>query len=198
MGGPESILAVPCCQHELNRQIHNEVLAPVFSYGVLKERIAALMTDGLRAQMLEQAGYDTQILEFIDMEHTPKNLLIRAVYTGKKKEQIVESIKAEMIDSADLLNFVTKFDDFEKGTKAGKINVVTGIEGLSQIGEDIDMIDYFYNEVGARHAMLTWNELNALATGCPQDPTRGLTEAGKRAVKRMEKSGHGAGRFPPQ
>lgn len=72
--------------HELNRQIHNEVLAPVFSYGVLKERIAALMTDGLRAQMLEQAGYDTQILEFIDMEHTPKNLLIRAVHTGKKKE----------------------------------------------------------------------------------------------------------------
>ena len=62
------------------------VLAPVFSYGVLKERIAALMTDGLRAQMLEQAGYDTQILEFIDMEHTPKNLLIRAVHTGKKKE----------------------------------------------------------------------------------------------------------------
>ena len=48
-----------------------------------------------------------------------------------------------MIDSADLLNFVTKFEDFEKGTKAGKINVVTGIEGLSQIGEDIDMIDYF-------------------------------------------------------
>ena len=77
---------MPCCQHELNRQIHNEVLAPVFSYGVLKERIAALMTDGLRAQMLEQAGYDTQILEFIDMEHTPKNLLIRAVHTGKKKE----------------------------------------------------------------------------------------------------------------
>ena len=84
--GARVILAVPCCQHELNRQIHNEVLAPVFSYGVLKERIAALMTDGLRAQMLEQAGYDTQILEFIDMEHTPKNLLIRAVYTGKKKE----------------------------------------------------------------------------------------------------------------
>ena len=62
------------------------MLAPVFSYGVLKERIAALMTDGLRAQMLEQAGYDTQILEFIDMEHTPKNLLIRAVKTGKPKD----------------------------------------------------------------------------------------------------------------
>ena len=81
--GASVILSVPCCQHELNRQIHNEVLAPVFSYGVLKERIAALMTDGLRAQMLEQAGYDTQILEFIDMEHTPKNLLIRAVKNEK-------------------------------------------------------------------------------------------------------------------
>ena len=84
--GASVILSVPCCQHELNRQISNEALAPVFSYGVLKERMAALMTDGLRAQMLEHAGYDTQILEFIDMEHTPKNLLIRAVYTGKKKE----------------------------------------------------------------------------------------------------------------
>ena len=84
--GASVILSVPCCQHELNGQIANEVLAPVFSYGVLKERMAALITDGLRAQMLECAGYDTQILEFIDMEHTPKNLLIRAVYTGKRKE----------------------------------------------------------------------------------------------------------------
>ncbi|NCC42221.1 MAG: SAM-dependent methyltransferase [Clostridia bacterium] len=84
--GASVILSVPCCQHELNKQIANEVLEPVFSYGVLKERIAALMTDGLRAQMLESVGYDTQILEFIDMEHTPKNLLIRAVYTGKKKD----------------------------------------------------------------------------------------------------------------
>ena len=84
--GASVILSVPCCQHELNGQIANEVLTPVFSYGVLKERMAALMTDGLRAQMLECAGYDTQILEFIDMEHTPKNLLIRAVYTGRKKD----------------------------------------------------------------------------------------------------------------
>ncbi|MBS6194011.1 MAG: SAM-dependent methyltransferase [Clostridiales bacterium] len=84
--GASVILSVPCCQHELNKQISNEVLAPVFSYGVLKERMAALMTDGLRAQILELAGYETQILEFIDMEHTPKNLLIRGVYTGKKKQ----------------------------------------------------------------------------------------------------------------
>ena len=80
------ILSVPCCQHELNRQMENEVLAPIFRYGLLKERMAALVTDGLRAQYLEREGYDTQILEFIDMEHTPKNILIRAVRTGKKGE----------------------------------------------------------------------------------------------------------------
>ncbi len=80
------ILSVPCCQHELNKQISNEMLSPVFSYGILKERMAALITDGLRAELLEGAGYETQILEFIDMEHTPKNLLIRGVYTGRKKD----------------------------------------------------------------------------------------------------------------
>ena len=73
------ILSVPCCRHELNGQIENETLAPVLGYGLLKERLAALMTDGLRARLLEGQGYDTQILEFIDMEHTPKNILIRAV-----------------------------------------------------------------------------------------------------------------------
>ena len=83
--GAKVILSVPCCQHELNRQISNEMLAPVLGYGILKERMSALITDGLRAQILESRGYDTQILEFIDMEHTPKNLLIRAVKTGKGK-----------------------------------------------------------------------------------------------------------------
>ena len=60
----------------------NRTLEPVLKYGLLKERMAALITDGLRASMLEQQGYDVQVLEFIDMEHTPKNILIRAV---KKK-----------------------------------------------------------------------------------------------------------------
>lgn len=73
------ILSVPCCQHELNRQIHCDVLEPVLGYGLIKERMAALMTDAIRANLLEEQGYDTQILEFIDMEHTPKNILIRAV-----------------------------------------------------------------------------------------------------------------------
>ncbi len=73
------ILSVPCCQHELNGQISSKELEPVLQYGLLRERIAALVTDGLRAGLLEQQGYDTQILEFVDMEHTPKNILIRAV-----------------------------------------------------------------------------------------------------------------------
>ena len=77
--GAGVILSVPCCQHELNSQIENEILQPVFKYGLLKERMAALITDGLRAEILTQQGYETQILEFIDMEHTPKNILIRAV-----------------------------------------------------------------------------------------------------------------------
>ena len=78
------ILSVPCCQHELNEQIQNDVLAPVLKYGLIKERMAALFTDALRAEYLEGEGYEAQILEFIDMEHTPKNILIRAVKTGKK------------------------------------------------------------------------------------------------------------------
>lgn len=77
--GASVIMAVPCCQHEINKQIKNEVLQPVLKYGIIKERMSALITDALRANLLEQQGYDTQILEFIDMEHTPKNILIRAV-----------------------------------------------------------------------------------------------------------------------
>lgn len=73
------ILSVPCCQHELNRQISCDALHPVLKYGLIRERMAALMTDAVRADLLEEHGYDTQILEFIDMEHTPKNILIRAV-----------------------------------------------------------------------------------------------------------------------
>ena len=75
----EVILSVPCCQHEMNRQIACDIPKPALKYGLVKERMSALLTDALRGNLLEEAGYDTQLLEFIDMEHTPKNILIRAV-----------------------------------------------------------------------------------------------------------------------
>lgn len=85
--------------HELNRQIRNEVLEPVLRYGLLKERMAALITDGLRAQYLEREGYEAQILEFIDMEHTPKNILIRAVKRNQKADQ-KESVRRQQIEAS--------------------------------------------------------------------------------------------------
>lgn len=92
------ILSVPCCQHELNKQMNNKELSSLFSYGVIKERTAALFTDAMRANLLESMGYKTQILEFIDMEHTPKNLLIRAVKTKQqtnKQEKWQEYLNME-------------------------------------------------------------------------------------------------------
>ncbi|MBR4720015.1 MAG: SAM-dependent methyltransferase [Lachnospiraceae bacterium] len=77
--GAKVILSVPCCQHEVNGQIDSKLLQPVIKYGIIKERMSALITDGVRAELLRSCGYDVQLLEFIDMEHTPKNILIRAV-----------------------------------------------------------------------------------------------------------------------
>lgn len=76
------ILSVPCCQHELFSQLSQPILKPLLKHGLLKERFSALVTDAVRAQLLEAAGYRTTLLEFIDLEHTPKNLLIRAVRSG--------------------------------------------------------------------------------------------------------------------
>lgn len=96
--GAKVILSVPCCQHELNGQMENDLLKPIFQYGIIKERTAALYTDAIRAQILESVGYRTQILEFIDMEHTPKNLLIRAVKQGnpKNNKKELEAIMKEL------------------------------------------------------------------------------------------------------
>ena len=96
--GAEVILSVPCCQHELNAQFAAgdrcaAALAPVMDYGLLRERFAALATDGLRAKYLEREGYEIQVLEFIDMEHTPKNILLRAVKTGRKDGRAAEEIR---------------------------------------------------------------------------------------------------------
>lgn len=81
--GAKVILSVPCCQHELNRQLNTPALDVMLQHGLIRERFASLATDSIRAQILDLVGYEAQLLEFIDMENTPKNILIRAYYTGK-------------------------------------------------------------------------------------------------------------------
>ena len=85
----KAILSVPCCHHEVNRQVKSAELEPMLEYGIVKDRFAALATDSLRCMILKKYGYETQLLEFIDMAHTPKNLLIRAV----KKQGLVSAGK---------------------------------------------------------------------------------------------------------
>ncbi len=94
--GAKVIMAVPCCQHEVNKQIACKELQPLLKYGLIKERMSALITDAVRANLLEEQGYDTQILEFIDMEHTPKNLLIRAVKKDSVKMQRKNPVQETM------------------------------------------------------------------------------------------------------
>ncbi len=86
------IFSVPCCQHEVNKQIQNKQLADILKYGLIKERISALLTDAIRANLLEEKGYETQILEFITMEHTPKNILIRAIKKADSGESSVREV----------------------------------------------------------------------------------------------------------
>ena len=101
--GARLLFSVPCCQHELNAQISTERLSGLTRYGIVKERMAALMTDAIRGNLLECCGYRTQLLEFIEMEHTPKNILIRAVRrpeaqqyaTRKKALAAVEALMEE-------------------------------------------------------------------------------------------------------
>ncbi len=97
------ILSVPCCQHEVNRQIQCEILQPALQYGIVKERMAALLTDALRADILKAVGYEADLLEFIDMEHTPKNILIRAV---KKSKQNPPKQQEEMSKVSEMMNFM--------------------------------------------------------------------------------------------
>lgn len=82
--GAKVILSVPCCQHELFSQIQSPALDVMLQHGLVKERFSALATDSIRAELLWLVGYETQLLEFIDMEHTPKNILIRAYLTGRE------------------------------------------------------------------------------------------------------------------
>ena len=84
------ILSVPCCQHEFYDKIESSILEPMLKHGIIKEKLSSLVTDSLRASILEIAGYQVQLLEFIDMGHTPKNILIRAIKSrsGEKKEDV--------------------------------------------------------------------------------------------------------------
>lgn len=118
--GAEVILSVPCCQHELNAQIKNDILEPVLRYGLIKERLSALITDALRADILEGAGYYVQILEFIDMEHTPKNILIRAVKNDKKSDLASINENIQKYESLrEFLNVNPKLEQLLKEDSAG-------------------------------------------------------------------------------
>lgn len=102
----------------------------------------------------------------------------------KRSTEIVDSIKKEMEYCSDSIDLVKSYKDIEKAMEQNKFYVLIGLEGLSSIGDNIELIDYFY-DFGARHASLTWNEENALATGARGNPSRGLSELGKRAVRKI-------------
>ena len=98
----EVILAVPCCQHELLGQLSSDLLRPLLRHGTLKERFAAEVTDAARARLLEIAGYDVQVVEFVALEHTPKNVLLRATRAERPRRDR-ERLRSEYRTFADAL-----------------------------------------------------------------------------------------------
>lgn len=100
------IFSVPCCQHELNKQMSGENLSILSRYGIIKERFAALATDAIRGNLLEYCGYKTQLLEFIDFDHTPKNILIRAVKRANTSDEAKRKYLLEAEKLCDEFSFM--------------------------------------------------------------------------------------------
>ena len=82
-----AIVSVPCCHKDILKQYSYEPFEPIMKYGILKARLADTLTDGIRAAYLESVGYKVSMIEYISPLETPKNIMIRAVYTGKKSEK---------------------------------------------------------------------------------------------------------------
>lgn len=101
-----------------------------------------------------------------------------------RTKDIMASIRAEL-DESGAVTVVHSYEEMQRARAAGEFYVFIGIEGLAAIGEDVELINWYY-DFGARHASLTWNEGNALATGVKGDPQRGLTDAGRRAVRKIQ------------
>lgn len=116
--GAQAILSVPCCQHELYDKIQNPTLDAMLKHGIVREKLSSLVTDSLRANVLEILGYQVQLLEFIDMEHTPKNILIRAIKTDNKDSK--EAINT-YIDMKEFFNLKDLYLEKEFGDKLNNL-----------------------------------------------------------------------------
>ena len=143
--GARYILSVPCCQHELNFAVKAASLPPVTSYGILKERFCALATDAVRAKLLESRGYDVQVLEFIDLSHSPKNLLIRA-----KKANISPKKRETARKEAELLLGQLEGGNALLKLMGGKPAFVPKGKMRKTRPEDIDAVMALYDKGRAR------------------------------------------------
>ncbi|MGB5824590.1 MAG: membrane dipeptidase [Proteocatella sp.] len=107
-----------------------------------------------------------------------------------RSQVIIKYALEEFEENRDILNQVKNYDDYLIGKNEDKINVILGMEGLSQIEGDLTYLDYLYNDAGVRHAMLTWNEkVNHLGTCWKGDQHEGLTKLGKEAINKMQHLG---------
>ncbi|SHH57993.1 Methyltransferase domain-containing protein [Caloranaerobacter azorensis DSM 13643] len=113
MWNAKIILSVPCCQHELFSKIKNPIMIPMLKHGIIKERLSSLVTDSIRSNVLEIMGYSTQMIEFIDMEHTPKNIMIRAI----KKDNCNKKAIKEYIEFKEFWNLENLYIESVFGNK---------------------------------------------------------------------------------